>query len=143
MEEKEILYFYNQYGTIVNKDGEIVVQNDEDREFRKYAEYLENRNEVGFTELITDFDKKNLSEQVKREYSLKISNIVGMQEAIENKSIDGKEIPMEILEQRADLQKERDEILTDIEKGKVPNIMPKPDEGEEEKPKEEQTKTEN
>jgi hypothetical protein len=142
--EKETQYFYNQYGTIVNAKAEEVLQNEEDNDFKKYAEYLENRNEVGFTEIITKKDKEQLRKQVEAEYAQKISDIVGFQEAIEQKTIEGKEIPQEILDQRSELYKERDEILRNIENGKVPNIMPKPDEGEgEPKPKENEEKKRN
>ena len=141
MEEQEILYFYNQYGTIVDKDNKEVPMSEEDEAYRKYAEYLESKRTVGFTEFITEKDKEQLKKQIVTEYSQKVSEIAGLDDAILNKLTKDAEIPIEILEAQANLYNERDEILRDIEAGKIPDIMPKPEE-EGEKPKEEQSKSE-
>jgi len=47
-----------------------------------------------------------LNEQLRQEYSLKISNIKGMQEAIEKKAIEEIPIPQEIIDERERLKQE-------------------------------------
>jgi hypothetical protein len=100
-----------QGGYVVNENGIVIPMDEDSPLYPDYATYVLGGNSVDFTDYITSEEIEDSKIKIRKEYSYRISNIEGFQEALERKILDGTEIPQNILDERESLRIEyRDRI---------------------------------
>lgn len=103
-------YKNNKMKYYQTKCGFIVDENlNKDFDQKEYKEFLSKNGTLIELEELTQYDKDALNEDLKNEYSKKISEIDGLTEAIERKSFDDTPIPSHIVYERELLKSEYNE----------------------------------
>ena len=94
-------YYTTIRGTLIDENNKVISLDNSD-----YIQYLIDGGTVEQKAIIIEEEKQDMIEQLRAEYSVLISNIEGMDEAVQRKLIDGTEIPQEIIDKREILKKE-------------------------------------
>jgi hypothetical protein len=99
-------YFVTKGGYTVDENNIIIPMDESSPLYQEYLIYILGGNSVYPTDFITQAEIDDGVVLIRKEYSERISNIEGLQEAIERKLIDGTDIPQELLDKRVELKNE-------------------------------------